>query len=93
MFFPGGRGKVNFFNDTGGYGVISTEDTDDDVFLHMEGVGGDDLTEGTEIGFDIEQAPKGARDERCLQLTPTEHRYAAFSTGSFSRYLQRAVAQ
>jgi CspA family cold shock protein len=55
------NGKVDFFNDTGGYGFISTEDADDDVFFHMEDVGGEDLTEGTEIEFDIEQAPKGPR--------------------------------
>jgi CspA family cold shock protein len=54
-------GKVDFFNDTGGYGFIETEDSDDDVFFHMEDVGGEDLTEGTEIEFDIEQAPKGPR--------------------------------
>ena len=55
------NGKVDFFNDTGGYGFISTEDEDDDVFFHMEDVGGPDLEEGTEIEFDIEQAPKGPR--------------------------------
>ncbi len=55
------NGKVDFFNDTGGYGFISTDDADDDVFFHMEDVGGEDLTEGTEIEFDIEQAPKGPR--------------------------------
>jgi len=55
------NGTVDFFNDTGGYGFISTDDADDDVFFHMEDVGGEDLTEGTEIDFDIEQAPKGPR--------------------------------
>ena len=59
--FAMANGKVDFFNDTGGYGFISTEDADDDVFFHMEDVGGEDLTEGTEIEFDIEQAPKGPR--------------------------------
>ncbi|WP_231188554.1 cold shock domain-containing protein, partial [Haladaptatus sp. DYF46] len=39
------NGKVDFFNDTGGYGFIATEDADDDVFFHMEDVGGEDLTE------------------------------------------------
>jgi len=53
------EGKVDFFNDTGGYGFIETDDEDDDVFFHMEDVGGPDLEEGTEIEFDIEQAPKG----------------------------------
>ena len=54
-------GTVDFFNQTGGYGFISTEDADDDVFFHMDDVGGPDLEEGTELEFDIEQAPKGPR--------------------------------
>ena len=54
-------GTVDFFHDTGGYGFIETEDADEDVFFHMEDVGGPDLEEGTEIEFDIESAPKGPR--------------------------------
>ncbi len=55
------QGTVDFFNDTGGYGFIETEDADDDVFFHMEDIGGPDLEEGQELEFDIEQAPKGPR--------------------------------
>ncbi len=55
------KGTVDFFNDTGGYGFISTEDADDDVFFHMEDIGGADLEEGTDVEFEIEQAPKGPR--------------------------------
>jgi len=55
------NGKVDFFNDTGGYGFIETEDADEDVFFHMEDVGGPDLEEGQDVEFDIEQAPKGPR--------------------------------
>ncbi len=62
------NGKVDFFNDTGGYGFISTDDADDDVFFHMEDVGGEDLTEGTEIEFDIEQAPKGPRAKNVTRV-------------------------
>ncbi|GAA0247805.1 hypothetical protein GCM10009000_074810 [Halobacterium noricense] len=62
------KGNVDFFNDTGGYGFISTEDADDDVFFHMEDVGGEDLEEGTEIEFDIEQAPKGPRATNVTRL-------------------------
>ena len=54
-------GTVDFFNDTGGYGFIDTEDADEDVFFHMEDVGGPDLEEDTEVEFDIEQADKGPR--------------------------------
>lgn len=62
------KGEVDFFNDTGGYGFISTDDADDDVFFHMEDVGGPDLEEGTEIEFDIEQAPKGPRATNVTRL-------------------------
>jgi CspA family cold shock protein len=55
------NGKVDFFNQSGGYGFISTEDSDDDVFFHMDEVDGPDLEEGQELEFDIEQAPKGPR--------------------------------
>ncbi|PSP89601.1 cold-shock protein [Halobacteriales archaeon QS_4_69_34] len=60
------EGTVDFFNQMGGYGFIDTEDSDDDVFFHMEDVGGDDLEEGTEVEFTIEQAQKGPR---AAQLT------------------------
>jgi CspA family cold shock protein len=62
------NGKVDFFNDTGGYGFIDTDDADEDVFFHMEDVGGEDLTEGTEIEFDIEEAPKGPRAKNVVRL-------------------------
>ena len=64
------KGTVDFFNDTGGYGFISTDDGDDDedVFFHMEDVGGEDLTEGTDVEFDIEDAPKGPRASNVVRL-------------------------
>ena len=55
------EGEVDFFNDTGGYGFISTDDADDDVFFHMEDVGGPDLEEGQALEFEIESSPKGPR--------------------------------
>jgi CspA family cold shock protein len=54
-------GTVAFFNDSGGYGFIETDESDDDVFFHMEDVGGPDLEEGQEVEFDIESSPKGPR--------------------------------
>ena len=61
-------GKVDFFNDTGGYGFIETEDSDEDVFFHMEDIGGPDLEEGQEVEFDIEQAQKGPRAKNVERL-------------------------
>ena len=61
-------GKVDFFNDTGGYGFIETEDSDEDVFFHMEDVGGPDLEEGQEVEFEIVQADKGPRAKNLKRL-------------------------
>jgi CspA family cold shock protein len=61
-------GTVDFFNDTGGYGFIDSEDADEDVFFHMEDVGGPDLEEGQEVEFDIEQADKGPRATNLTRL-------------------------
>lgn len=54
-------GTVDFFNDTGGYGFIETDAYEDDVFYHMDDVGGPDITEGEEVRFNIKQAEKGPR--------------------------------
>jgi CspA family cold shock protein len=65
-------GKVDFFNDTGGYGFISTDDgdldDDEDVFFHMDDVGGEDLQEGQEVEFDIESSPKGPRAANLVRV-------------------------
>ncbi|SFF86857.1 cold shock protein (beta-ribbon, CspA family) [Halopelagius inordinatus] len=62
------KGNVDFFNDTGGYGFISTDDSDDDVFFHMDDIGGDDLEEGQELEFSIESSPKGPRAANVTRL-------------------------
>jgi CspA family cold shock protein len=54
-------GTVEFFHDRKGYGFIETEDADEDVFFHMEDVGGPDLEEGQDVEFDIEEADQGPR--------------------------------
>lgn len=65
-------GEVDFFNDTGGYGFISTDDDavndDEDVFFHMDDVGGEDLEEGQEVEFDIASSPKGPRAENLERI-------------------------
>lgn len=55
------NGTVDFFHNDGGYGFIDTEDSEEDVFFHMEDVGGEDLEEGEEVEFTIEEAEKGPR--------------------------------
>ena len=62
------NGTVTFFHDRKGYGFIETEESDDDVFFHMDDVGGEDLEEGQELEFDIEQSPKGPRATNITRL-------------------------
>ena len=61
-------GTVDFFNDQKGYGFIETDETDDDVFFHMEDVGSPDLEEGQEVEFDMEDAEKGPRATNVTRL-------------------------
>ncbi len=87
------KGNVDFFNDTGGYGFISTEDADDDVFFHMEDVGGPDLEEGEEIEFDIEEADKAPARERRPQLSVSGCLRATTSETSFDQTTRKATAE
>lgn len=61
-------GTVDFFNDTGGYGFIETDAYDEDVFYHMEDVGGPDITEGEQLRFTITQAENGPRAENVERI-------------------------
>ena len=54
-------GTIVFFHSRKGYGFIKQEDSSTDVFVHMDDVGGPDLTEGEAVEFEIETAPKGPR--------------------------------
>ncbi len=54
-------GTVAFFHDRKGYGFIESDDSDEDVFFHMEDVGGEDLQEGQEVEFEITSGAKGPR--------------------------------
>jgi len=62
------QGTVDFFNHSGGYGFISTDDADDDVFFHMDDVEGADLEEGQDVEFEIEDAPKGPRATNLVRV-------------------------
>jgi CspA family cold shock protein len=69
------KGTVDFFNDQGGYGFIKVDedeetdlDDDEDVFYHMEDIGGSDLEEETDVEFEIEQSQKGPRASNLTRL-------------------------
>jgi CspA family cold shock protein len=57
------KGTVKWFNDTKGFGFITSE-TDGDVFVHhtaIQGNGFKSLAEGDKVSFDIEKGPKGLK--------------------------------
>lgn len=54
-------GTVKWFNDSKGYGFI-TSSTGEDVFVHYSAIGGDgfkSLKEGDAVTFDVVNGPKG----------------------------------
>jgi len=72
------KGTVDFFNDTGGYGFIETDDADDDVFFHMEDVGGPDLEEGRRSSS-ISRRPKKGHARRTSSESKLFRRVVSFS--------------
>jgi cold shock protein len=60
-------GHVKWFNDEKGFGFISRENGDDDVFVHFSSINGDGrktLMEGQRVEFTVDKSPRGlqARD-------------------------------
>ena len=57
------QGTVKWFNDSKGFGFITSEDGSD-VFVHhtsIQGEGFKSLAEGDKVSFDIEKSPKGPK--------------------------------
>ena len=52
------NGTVKFFNTTKGFGFITPETGDKDVFVHVNGTI-DDINDGDNVSFDVEEGPKG----------------------------------
>jgi CspA family cold shock protein len=53
------RGTVQWFSSGKGYGFIEPENGEEDVFAHHSEVPDEDLQEGDEVEFEVEETPKG----------------------------------
>ncbi len=57
------NGTVKWFNDTKGFGFITSEEGHD-VFVHFSAIQGDgfrSLAEGDSVSFETEEGPKGPK--------------------------------
>ena len=52
------NGTVKFFNSTKGYGFIAEEGVDKEHFVHVSGLI-DEIRDGDEVEFDLEQGKRG----------------------------------
>ena len=65
------NGTVKWFNNAKGFGFITREEGDDDVFVHfrsIEGEGYRTLNEGQAVEFKLVEGPKGLQAEEVSKL-------------------------
>lgn len=53
------EGTVKFFNESRGYGFITNDDTQKDIFVHVSGLNGETLNEGDKVEYVEEEGKKG----------------------------------
>ena len=64
-------GTVKWFNDEKGFGFLTRDDGEKDVFCHFSAIQGDgfkSLTEGQKVEFDVVQGQKGPAAENVAPL-------------------------
>ena len=52
------KGTVKFFNETKGYGFIKDEESNEEYFVHANGLI-DEIRQDDEVTFDLEEGRKG----------------------------------
>jgi cold shock protein len=65
------KGKVKWFSNQKGYGFITPEEGDQDIFVHHTAIQGDGyktLEEGQEVEFEISNGPKGEQATNVVKV-------------------------
>ena len=65
------QGTIKWFSDQKGYGFVTPEGGNKDVFVHFSALQGDGfktLAEGQLVSFDITQGPKGEQASNVVKL-------------------------
>ncbi len=65
-------GTVKWFNDSKGYGFITRDDGEKDVFVHFSDIQGEgfrSLKEGDRVEFEVREDPKGPRASNVVVVT------------------------
>jgi len=53
------KGTVKFFNEAKGFGFITPDDGGKDVFVHVNGLNGNTISDGDKVSYDLEEGRKG----------------------------------
>jgi cold shock protein len=53
------HGVVKFYNETKGFGFIVAEDTGEEIFVHISGLGDQAINKGDQVSFETVNGKKG----------------------------------